>query len=258
MASAVAGIVPRLGRRTALPERRQAAGPAGRPLLRQRLSLQGMVGQGQGRDMELGQVLAAARPISAKRCSSSAGCTTRRPEGQHPQLADGQPAFRRAARLRRRNPLRHQLRSAARPASRPATKVPSLVLACEQSNPSVHKNYSMLYSSHISWSSPTTPTPLELYPGAGLRSAFQGRNAAGATGACSMPSWPMPRTCAAISAPATSTSSMSISIPCATSNSASTGRQARRIARLAAHPRTARTSRARPTASRKTSPSTCG
>jgi hypothetical protein len=45
-----------------------------------------------------------------------------------------------------------------------STKVPSLVLACEQSNPSVHKNYSMLYSSHISWSSPTTPTPLELYP----------------------------------------------------------------------------------------------
>ncbi len=44
------------------------------------------------------------------------------------------------------------------------TKVPSLVLACEKSNPSVHKNYSMLYSSHISWTSPTTPTPLELYP----------------------------------------------------------------------------------------------
>ncbi|HEY3897127.1 MAG TPA: DUF1552 domain-containing protein, partial [Chthoniobacter sp.] len=43
-------------------------------------------------------------------------------------------------------------------------KVPSLVLACERSNPSVHKNYSMLYSSHISWTSPTTPTPLELYP----------------------------------------------------------------------------------------------
>ena len=38
------------------------------------------------------------------------------------------------------------------------------MLGCEKSNPSVHKNYSMLYSSHISWSSPTTPTPLELYP----------------------------------------------------------------------------------------------
>jgi hypothetical protein len=45
-----------------------------------------------------------------------------------------------------------------------ATKVPSLVLGCEPSNPSVHKNYSMIYSSHISWSSPTSPVPLELYP----------------------------------------------------------------------------------------------
>jgi hypothetical protein len=44
------------------------------------------------------------------------------------------------------------------------TKLSSLVLGCEKANPSVHKNYSMLYSSHISWSSPTTPTPLELYP----------------------------------------------------------------------------------------------
>jgi hypothetical protein len=45
-----------------------------------------------------------------------------------------------------------------------STKVPSLVLGCEKSNPSVHKNYSMLYSSHISWTSPTSPTPLEIYP----------------------------------------------------------------------------------------------
>ncbi len=45
-----------------------------------------------------------------------------------------------------------------------STKLPSLVLGCEKANPSVHKNYSMMYSSHISWSSPTTPTPLEVYP----------------------------------------------------------------------------------------------
>jgi len=44
------------------------------------------------------------------------------------------------------------------------TKVPSLVLGCEKANPSVHKNYSMQYRSHISWSSPTTPTPLEVFP----------------------------------------------------------------------------------------------
>jgi hypothetical protein len=44
------------------------------------------------------------------------------------------------------------------------TKVPSLVLACEPSIAAIHKNYSMVYSSHISWSSASTPTPLELYP----------------------------------------------------------------------------------------------
>src|SRR5215218_9821732 len=44
------------------------------------------------------------------------------------------------------------------------TKVPSLVLGTEPSIAALHKNYSMIYSSHISWSSATTPTPLELYP----------------------------------------------------------------------------------------------
>src|SRR6202035_5020682 len=42
--------------------------------------------------------------------------------------------------------------------------VPSLVLGCEPSIAAIHKNYSMIYSSHISWTSPTTPTPLEIYP----------------------------------------------------------------------------------------------
>ena len=44
------------------------------------------------------------------------------------------------------------------------TKVSSLVLGCEQSIAALHKNYSMIYSSHISWSSVSTPTPLEIYP----------------------------------------------------------------------------------------------
>jgi hypothetical protein len=44
------------------------------------------------------------------------------------------------------------------------TKVPSLVLGCEASISALHKGFSMIYSSHLSWSSPTTPTPLELYP----------------------------------------------------------------------------------------------
>ena len=53
------------------------------------------------------------------------------------------------------------------------TKLPSLVLGCEKANPSVHKNYSMLYSSHVSWSSPTTPTPLEVYPALAFDQLFK-------------------------------------------------------------------------------------
>ncbi len=53
------------------------------------------------------------------------------------------------------------------------TKLPSLVLGCEKANPSVHKNYSMLYSSHISWTSPTTPTPLEVYPALAFDQLFK-------------------------------------------------------------------------------------
>jgi len=60
-----------------------------------------------------------------------------------------------------------------------STKVPSLVLGCERANPSVHKNYSMLYSSHISWSTPTTPTPLEIYPSLAFDRLFKNEVARG-------------------------------------------------------------------------------
>ena len=59
------------------------------------------------------------------------------------------------------------------------TKLPSLVLGCEKANPSVHKDYSMLYSSHISWSSPTTPTPLEVYPALAFDQMFKDKAQAG-------------------------------------------------------------------------------
>ena len=60
-----------------------------------------------------------------------------------------------------------------------STKVPSLVLGCERSNPGIHKDYSMLYSSHISWSSPTTPTPLEVYPALAFDRLFKDSTSAG-------------------------------------------------------------------------------
>jgi hypothetical protein len=56
---------------------------------------------------------------------------------------------------------------------RERTKAPSLVLGCEPSIAAIHKNYSMIYSSHISWSSPTTPTPLEVFPALAFDSLFR-------------------------------------------------------------------------------------
>ncbi|MCH2203205.1 MAG: DUF1552 domain-containing protein [Fuerstiella sp.] len=52
------------------------------------------------------------------------------------------------------------------------TKVKSLVLGCERPYAGIHAGYSMLYSSHISWSGPSTPAPLELYPAAAFDRLF--------------------------------------------------------------------------------------
>jgi hypothetical protein len=52
----------------------------------------------------------------------------------------------------------------------------SLVLGCEQPNTGFHEtNYSMAYSSHISWQSPSTPVPLEVYPSLAFDSLFDNR-----------------------------------------------------------------------------------
>ena len=120
--------------------------------------------KGEGKADGAGQGARAAQRLPREDAVHSRPVQRGGAQGKYSQFADRQPALRRAARLRRRDSFRHQHRSIARAAVRRSTKVPSLVLGCEKSNPSVHKNYSMLYSSHISWSSPTTPTPLELYP----------------------------------------------------------------------------------------------
>lgn len=44
------------------------------------------------------------------------------------------------------------------------TEIPSLVLGTEGSGGGTEAGYATLYSSHISWSSPTTPSPKEIYP----------------------------------------------------------------------------------------------
>src|SRR5882762_3554015 len=56
------------------------------------------------------------------------------------------------------------------------TMQPSLVLGCEQPITGYHEsNFSMAYSSHISWQSPDSPVPMEVYPSLAFDSLFENR-----------------------------------------------------------------------------------
>lgn len=51
---------------------------------------------------------------------------------------------------------------------------PSMVLGCEQPITGYHEtNFSMAYSSHISWQSPDSPVPMEVYPSLAFDSLFE-------------------------------------------------------------------------------------
>ena len=140
-----------------------------------------------------------------------------------------------------------------------STKVPSLVLGCEKSNPSVHKNYSMLYSSHISWSSPTTPTPLELYPALAFDRLFKDEVQQGRPERARRRARRRQATSAAASARRDQRKlDEYLDSVREVEQRIEQRRQEGRIARLAADARQAEHARARPTASRRTSPSTCG
>ena len=53
------------------------------------------------------------------------------------------------------------------------TVQPSMVLGCEQPITGYHEsNFSMAYSSHISWQRPTAPVPMEVYPSLAFDSLF--------------------------------------------------------------------------------------
>ena len=56
------------------------------------------------------------------------------------------------------------------------TMQPSLVLGCEQPITGYHEtNFSMAYSSHISWQSAESPVPMEVYPSLAFDSLFENR-----------------------------------------------------------------------------------
>jgi hypothetical protein len=56
------------------------------------------------------------------------------------------------------------------------TSQPSMVLGCEQPITGYHEtNFSMAYSSHISWQNATSPVPMEVYPSLAFDSLFDNR-----------------------------------------------------------------------------------
>src|SRR5947208_1217764 len=56
------------------------------------------------------------------------------------------------------------------------TMQPSLVLGCEQPTTGYHEtNFSMAYSSHISWQNATSPVPMEVYPALAFDSLLDNR-----------------------------------------------------------------------------------
>ena len=56
------------------------------------------------------------------------------------------------------------------------TAQPSMVLGCEQPITGYHEtNFSMAYSSHISWQSADSPVPMEVYPSLAFDSLFENR-----------------------------------------------------------------------------------
>ena len=56
------------------------------------------------------------------------------------------------------------------------TAQPSMVLACEQPLTGYHEtNFSMAYSSHLSWQSPDSPVPTEVYPSLAWDNLFENR-----------------------------------------------------------------------------------
>jgi hypothetical protein len=120
--------------------------------------------KGEGRDMELGQVLAPLHDFREKLLfvrglQNAEALKGNIHSSQTGNLLSGAPLAS-GGEIRSGTSIDQVIAQQ----QGQSTKIPSLVMGCEKSNPSVHKNYSMLYSSHISWSSPTTPTPLELYP----------------------------------------------------------------------------------------------
>ncbi len=132
--------------------------------------------KGAGRDLQLGKSLQPLEPLKAKMNFISG--LYNKPSvgvGIHPGMTGG---ILSGAPLQKGSVLKAGVSMDQVLAERLGSETvqPSLVLGCEQPNTGFHEtNYSMAYSSHISWQSPSSPVPLEVYPSLAFDSLFENR-----------------------------------------------------------------------------------
>ena len=130
--------------------------------------------KGTGDDMELARVAPSRWSRSRPSSTSSPGSSTSTPRAS--ASIPGRPAT--SSREPRSEGRRAQGRRQHGPGARRRTWArkppqPSLVLGCEQPITGYHEtNFSMAYSSHISWQDALSPVPMEVYPSLAFDSLF--------------------------------------------------------------------------------------
>src|SRR5262245_37922370 len=132
--------------------------------------------KGSGADMELGKSLEPMAPLKAK-MNFITGLFNKHATGVgiHPGQTGN---ILSGASLQRGAVLKGDISMDQVLANRlgQETVQPSMVLGCEQPITGYHEtNFSMAYSSHISWQSATSPVPMEVYPSLAFDSLFDNR-----------------------------------------------------------------------------------
>lgn len=130
--------------------------------------------KGNGADMELGSSLEPLVPFKEK-LNVIHGLHNREGDGGHAKCTGN---ILSGAALQRGRVIRGGVSMDQRLARHfeEETAMPSLVLGCEQPVSGFHESqYSMVYASHISWRTPDSPIPIELYPSLAFDSLFGGQ-----------------------------------------------------------------------------------
>lgn len=129
--------------------------------------------KGSGKEMELGKSLAPLEPLKEKLNFITGLFNENATEvGIHPGQTGN---ILSGASLQKGSELRGDISMDQVLANhfQEQTIVPSLVLGCEQPVTGYHEtNFSMAYSSHISWQNQTSPVPMEVYPSLAFDSLF--------------------------------------------------------------------------------------